>query len=136
MFPLVGGYVGAKEYGSIFGEISTGMAPYLLTPIGIYIIEEGKRRKSLPLSIAGSGIICSHAGGVIGDFLHIGRIITRETIKSTTNIIGYKDYTPNGILTGFPATIAAFYIGVKICNFTYRTFKSGVRSLDKLFKGK
>ena len=136
LLPIIGGYVKIQEYGSMLGELATSVAPYAMTPLAIYMVSEGKKRKSLPLAIAGSGMIISQAGGIIGDFFHFGRTIMYETADFVANTVGYQHFDADDSWMAFPLAVGGFYLGSKSLSFSYRLFKSGVNYCRNLFKKK
>lgn len=134
LLPIIGGYVKVAEYGSTLGQLATQIAPYALTPLGIYMIAEGKKRKSLPLAIIGSGAIIAHAGGIIGDFFNIGRIVMYETADFVAKTVGYQNFDADDSWMALPLFVGGFYLGSKALSFSYRSFKSGVNYCKNLFK--
>lgn len=136
MAPFIGGYVKIAEYGSKLGEYATAAAPYLLTPIGILLLEEGKRRKNLPLAVGGVGLVAAHLGGVIGDWAHIGARAVNDSVVYIGEMTGLSDVsaiTDNTALQ-VAGIFASVYVGLKTLGFTYRAMKAGVnKARQKLF---
>ena len=132
--PITGGYVKIAECGSLLGKLAVSIAPYAMTPLGIYMVSEGKKRKSLPLAVAGSGMIAAQAGGVIFDFFYFGRTIMYEIADFIANTAGYKNFDSNHSWMAFPLAIGGFYLGSKVLSFSYRLFKSGVNYCRDLSK--
>lgn len=135
MIPLIGGYVRPENLEGTASVIAMLTAPYILTPMGIYLLMEGRKRKSLPLSIAGAGFVAAHAGGVIGDFNKVGEQITNTIVEAPFRCTEtYKDFKLEQ--QPFALSLVSFYMGLKMCNFSYRCFKAGVSSLRKMiYKG-
>ncbi|MFH2028494.1 MAG: hypothetical protein ABIJ08_05115 [Nanoarchaeota archaeon] len=124
MTPFIGGYMSAREYGSDIGRLITAVAPYSLTPIGIYLVAEAKKRKSVPLALAGSGIIMAHAGGAIGDFYNFGVKLTYMIADKAYHIFNgnfdSSNWKESVLLMG--GTI----LGLTTASLSYRLFKAGV----------
>lgn len=136
LLPIIGGYTKIQEYGSWLGELAVLVAPYAMTPLGIYMVSEGKKRKSLPLAIAGSGMLISQAGGIIGDFFQFGRSVVYETADFIANTMGYQNFDSDDSWMSFPLAIGGLYLGSKVLSFSYRSFKAGVNHCRNLFKKK
>ncbi len=135
LLPIIGGYVKVKEYGSKLGELAMTVAPYALTPLGIYMVAEGKKRKSLALAAAGSGMLLAHAGGMIGDFFTFGQTVLYDAANLVANTLGYEKINSRNFLVSLPFIIGGFYIGSKTTSFTYRAFKGGINSLRNRLGG-
>lgn len=136
LLPIIGGYVKIAEYGSTLGQFATGIAPYVLTPLGIYMVAKGKEKKSLPLAIAGSGALIAHAGGIIGDFFNFGRTAMYQTADFMANTVGYDNFDASDSWMSFPLAMGGFYVGSKALSFTYRSFKAGVNAIRNRFGNK
>ncbi len=136
LLPILGGYVKFQEYGSVLGELATCVAPFVMTPLGIYMVSEGKKRKSLPLAIVGSGMIIAQAGGIIGDFFHFGKTVMYETADFVANTVGYQNFDADDSWMALPLAVGGFYLGSKALSFSYRLSKSGVNYCKNLFKKK
>ncbi|MBI5391077.1 hypothetical protein HZB02_06335 [Candidatus Woesearchaeota archaeon] len=112
MLPIFGGYVKISEYGSRIGELAVSISPYaVMTPLGIYLMNESKKRKSLPLAIAGSGMVTAHFGGIIGDWFHFGVKSMYEVTEFVGRTIGYENFNPKDSGLHTPLTVLGFYIG-------------------------
>lgn len=134
LIPLFGGYVKIGEYSSKLAEAGVSLAPYALTPIGIYLMSKGKEKKSLPYAISGAGLIAVHAGGVIGDFFHLGRLMMYETADFIAHTVGYQSFDADDSWATIPLAAGGFYAGYKALSFTYRLCKAGVNYCRKKFK--
>ena len=133
LLPILGGYVKIAESGSILGELATDIAPYALTPLGIYLVAEGKKRKSLSLAFLGSGAIIGHTGGIIGDFYSFGKTIAYETADFVAQLFGASNFEPDNSWLALPLTIGELYLGFKTLSFTYRSSKAGVNAIRNRF---
>ena len=133
LLPIIGGYVKVTEYGSTLGQFATGIAPYALTPLGIYMVAKGKEKRSLPLAIAGSGAVIAHAGGIIGDFFDLGKTAMYQTADFMANTVGLQNFDYDDSWLKYPLAIGGFYVGSKVLSFTYRSFKSGVKAIRNRF---
>ena len=130
MFPLIGGYVEVDNSSALY-NLGIMMAPYAMTPLGIYLLSKGKKKKSLALAIAGAGTVASHAGGIIGDFFSFGKRIVYETANTISNTISNNNIEPENLLVGVPMVVGGFYIGAVTMSFTYKMFKSGINCIIK-----
>lgn len=124
LFPLIGGYVKVDE-GSALAKIAVCAAPYVLTPLGIYLMQKGKEKRSLVKATLGAGLIAAHAGGVIGDFNTLGKTLVHQ-VTGTDH---------EGILK-YAFAIAGFYLGCKVLGFTYRLSKAAVHLFRRKSKKK
>ncbi|MBN2095180.1 MAG: hypothetical protein JW727_03975, partial [Candidatus Aenigmarchaeota archaeon] len=101
------------------------LAPYLWSmPLGYYLLSEGKKRKSLPLTVAGSGLLFGDAASVLnaelsaesiseklpelnlpegaetvslyGDFNQVGADLVQKTTELVEKLTGHEitDYKP------------------------------------------
>ncbi|PIN81699.1 hypothetical protein COV11_01355 [Candidatus Woesearchaeota archaeon CG10_big_fil_rev_8_21_14_0_10_30_7] len=130
LFPIIGGYVRPDPAQlSDASFMIMGAAPYILTPLGIYLLQKGKENKSLPLAIFGSGLILGHAGGMIGDFWNMGKIAFYNASELIHNFVGAQNFEESYNNLGFLGRSAGFYLGWKAMNFTYRLSKSVVNTL-------
>ena len=134
MLPFIGGYVKPVETSLDFSHVICLLAPYVLTPVGIYLMAEAKKKKSLPYAIAGSGLVASHLGGIIGDFFNAGYTLVHRTGEAVFTHLGYtlETYKHNGFFQ-LATIIGGFYLGTKIMSFTYRLSKAGVNYVRKKF---
>lgn len=134
MIPLLGGYV-KPDWSKINSaeHMLVAFAPYILTPIGIYLVQKGKENKSLPLAIAGSGAILAHGGGVIGDFLNFGTTTVSSCTEFVYNTLGGQNYQEFSNNIWLSMMVGSFFVGLKTATFSYRLFKAGVNSLRKTF---
>ena len=127
MIPIMGGYV-KFENSSYLANMETTIAPYIMTPFGIYLLKKGKEKKNLILAYLGGGLVAGHAGGVLGDFWGMGR----QTIDKLGSLIN-STYSPD-----FLSSVAGFCLGTVILSYTYRLSKGTVNSLQqrKFYSGK
>jgi hypothetical protein len=134
MFPLIGGYVNPESYGSFAGQLSMALAPYAMTPLGIYLIMKGQEKQSLPLSVLGAGLTIGHVGGILGDFWKIGR----DLIYETAELMQITPGGPENENTWFYAGVAVggFYLGSKIMSLSYRSMKASVKAVRSKFTKK
>lgn len=65
MIPFIGGYVRAEPVNDV-AAIATTLAPYLLTPLGVYFIQRSAEKQTLVYWTAGIGLMGAHAGGIMG----------------------------------------------------------------------
>ena len=130
MIPFIGGYVHA-ENPSFTGNIATSVAPYILTPLGIYLVQKGKEKESKVLAAAGGGLVAAHIGGVIGDWLSVGA----RTINEGVEVVEHKlDAKPEGYAAsaaGVATLLGGLYLGSKLMAITYRGMKATVNSARK-----
>ena len=133
LLPPIGGYVKIAEYGTTIGQLATSLAPYALTPLGIYMVAKGKEKKSLALAVAGSGALVAHAGGVVGDFFYFGRTVLSQTADFIANTVGLQNFDSDDSWLKYPLAIGGFYVGSKVLSFTYRSFKAGVNTIRREF---
>lgn len=133
MTPFCGGYVQINP-ASDLGNLATTIAPYALTPLGVYLIQKAEEKQNKKYGIAGAGLIYAHAGGLIGDFYSLGR----KTIQITCKTILHKDPlgpTKANVPTHYETlllgttVIAGFLIGNRIMSYTYRLSKGLVNSV-------
>src|SRR3989344_6382324 len=132
LFPIFRGHVDIANYGSELAKYATGLSPYIMTPLGIFLLKEAKKRKSLPLAFLGSGALTSHVGAVIGDFANTGKNIISDTFK----FLGVDAYNDDNWLIRIPIMMGGIYLGAKIASFSYRFFKSSINSLQDIFEDK
>lgn len=132
MLPFIGGYVNAAPSSDIAGIIMS-IAPYALTPIGVYFIQKSCDKQSAKYWVIGAGLVGAHSCGVLGDFFVAGRYVTNAVCKKL-----YKD--PYEIMkqeqvSGFDTIVlgatlvAGFLLGNRIMGYTYRLAKGTVNSL-------
>lgn len=138
MIPLIGGYV-QIEPSSAIANIGISIAPYALTPLGVYLMQKSRETQKLKYLLIGSGLIYAHWGGALGDFYSIGR----QTILSTYNTITQQDKKQTDIpkpqTTAESALLATtliggFIIGNKIMSYTYRLSKGLTNTIRNYFK--
>lgn len=133
--PIFGGYVEPREYGSELGKVAMVASPYVLTPLGIYLLEEGKRRNSPSLAIAGSGIIVGHAGSCIGDFATLGRTLSYSAVNVPVRALGAKSFHVEEYLSAsLPLWITGLYLGCQMTSTSYKLFKRGVDYCRNIFR--
>ncbi len=130
LLPFIGGYVQPESQEIHLANIAVSLAPYVLTPVGIYLVQEGKKKKSIPCAIAGSGLVAGHIGGVIGDFFNAGYTLVHETTLFTAQAMGYTaEQCQNNDLLKFGIVVGGLYVGSRIMSFTYRLAKAGVNHI-------
>lgn len=120
MIPMMGGYV-KFDNPSYLGKTATVIAPYIMTPLGIYLLNKSKEKKNLVMAYLGGGLVAGHAGGIIGDFFGMGNM-TIDKLFSSIN----PQYSPDLI-----TNIAGFCLGTVILSYTYRLSKGTVNSLQQ-----
>ncbi len=134
LFPLLGGYV-KFENPSLAGSLTATVAPYILTPLGIYLMKKGKEKESIVLCAGGAGLGLAHLGGIIGDWRVAGQTIITETAKlvgETLDVKLPKDniYMERTALLG--TILGGVYIGSKFLAIAYRASKATINSVRKL----
>lgn len=133
MNPFLGGYVQA-EFSSVPSYFITSLAPYVLTPLGVYLLYEGKNRKNKTLAVLGSGMVAAHFGGILGDFFGMGMSLAYNTTDAFYRMIGENGFETQSDLSKFFLLVGGFYAGAKLMSFTYRMSKASVNYLKKWFK--
>lgn len=131
--PLIGGYVRA-EFASYYSFVATSMAPYAMTPVGIYLLYKGKEKKSLTASIFGAGITGVHASGILGDFFSTGIATVYNSADSFYKFLGYNGVDTESNLSKFLLLAGGLYLGTKIMGFSYRFSKACINYLRNTFK--
>lgn len=139
MIPLLGGYVRAQPANEL-SDIAATLAPYVMTPIGVYLMQNALKKQNTKYWIIGSGLMVMHLGGVIGDFCSVGQKITRKictTIYKNPEEMN-KNNEQNGVSAADSIAIGAvfvcgFLLGNKIMSYTYRLSKGLVNSARKYF---
>ncbi len=127
LLPIIGGYV-EPEHMTTPGRFVMAIAPYILTPVGIYLLQKAREKKVATLGLLGAGALLAHAGGIIGDWWKLGRDVVYETANSIGNMIGYEALDDNpAVMIGGAAL--GVYLGSKAMSFTYRLSKGLVGSL-------
>lgn len=135
MIPFIGGYVRGEGWNSAAGLEFSLLAPYVFTPLGIYMIQKGKQNKNLPLAGIGSGMVAAHFGGILGDFFSTGFVMMRTPYDLFHNYMqanGYSDASIN--MVTIAAAVSAFVVGSKTMSFTYRLSKASVNYVMSFFK--
>lgn len=129
MFPLLGGYV-QTENPSTAATIATAVAPYILTPLGIYLAKKGKEKESIVISAAGSGLIAAHLGGVIGDWQLVGQNLIKESVEVVQDAFDVKTAPEYEIEALLAMALGGLYIGSKLLAVSYRASKATVNSIQ------
>jgi len=140
LIPFIGGYVRAEPANDI-AEIAMRIAPYAMTPLGIYLMQNALKKQNTTYWIMGAGIMATHLGGIIGDFYSIGRKITDKictTIYKSPEQMK-KDNEQYGVSITDKLAIGAilvggFILGNRIMGYSYRLSKGLVNSARKYFK--
>ncbi len=139
MIPILGGYVRAQPANEI-SSIAVTLAPYVMTPIGIYFMQNALKKQNTKYWLIGSGLMVSHAGGVIGDFFALGQKITQKictTIyKSPQQIEQNKEQHTDSFADNMAisaALVFGFLIGNRIMGYSYRLSKGLLNSARKYF---
>ncbi|MEK6899972.1 MAG: hypothetical protein AABX05_02500 [Nanoarchaeota archaeon] len=137
MFPLLGGYV-KPENNSSLAMFAVGIAPYIMTPAGIYLAQKGRENRNIILSAAGAGIVATHAGGIVGDWMGAGSRIVKGGIELVEDMVGEELKVPDEYATyaSIPIMLAGLYIGSKIMGVSYRGMKATVNSVRSYSKKK
>jgi len=131
MNPFIGGYV-ITDCNGTFGAIATAAAPYILTPLGLYLVQKGRENKSLAVSTLGVGLVAGHVGGIFGDWMNEGRLIVGNAIEGLCHAFGTEPPQDNQALN-LVATVGSFYLGAKLMTAAYRISKGTVNSLRQWY---
>ncbi len=107
------------------------IAPYVLTPVGIYLVQKAREKKMATLGFLGAGALLGHAGGIIGDWWKIGRDVVYETAHHIGNVLGYESVEDNPFIF-IGGGVLGMYLGSKAMSFTYRFSKGLVGSFRSL----
>ncbi len=114
------------------------LSPYfVLTPLAVYAIQEGKTTKQTALCGAGFGILFTHVSSVIGDFFFLGtRLVnkTYETIKKEPLYKEREKASTSDQTTLWAALVAGFLLGNRIMGYMYRLSKGLVNSVRHKYK--
>ncbi|MDP3639835.1 MAG: hypothetical protein Q8R53_01375 [Nanoarchaeota archaeon] len=132
LVPFIGGYVD-PEPASRLAEFAMTVAPYSLTPLGLYLVMKSKEKKSFPLWACGIGALTAHEGGIIGDWFHAGRMVATEATELVYHTMGIEKNIDDSSFESFLVSIAGFYIGAKMLSFTYRAMKGAINSIRTHF---
>ncbi len=134
LLPIMGGYVkpDMTKINNLEHALVT-FAPYILTPLGIYLVQKGKEKKCLPLAIAGSGAILSQAGGILGDFLSLGSNAVNTGTEFIYTTLGGQNYQEFANAMWLPMLVGGFFVWLKTATFSYRLFKAGINQLRNTF---
>ncbi len=135
MIPLIGGYVD-YENPSTIGSLGVIMAPYVLTPLGIYLMKRGKDAKSIAICAGGAGLIGLHLGGIIGDWRVAGTKIVTESIGLVQDALEVKPRIEYKIAANITAALCGVYLGSKLLAVSYRAGKATVNSVRNYAKKK
>jgi len=137
LFPLIGAYVNVQPAGH-FAEITTLLAPYALTPLGIYLVQKSKEDDKKMYWIAGVGLLGAHAGGIIGDFFAVGQKITGTAAQAMykhpdeIQLQQHKSLSDNLVFGA--ALVGGFLLGNRLMGYTYRLSKGLVNSVRNIYK--
>lgn len=124
---LTGSYVEVGE-ASLLALMVSKAAPFaIMTPLGLYLLNEGKKRENLPVAIAGSGMVISYVAS-IEDFMGVTVIATERIYNALSN----QNFQDEFMI--IPIVVGGLYLGYKTMNLTYRAFKGGVTSLRNYFQ--
>lgn len=135
MFPLLGGYV-QIENPSAAGNLATYVAPYILTPLGIYLAKKGKEKESIALCAGGAGLISVHLGGVIGDWRNTGTKLIKESVELVQDTLEVKSSGEYGFAANIAFLFGGIYLGSKLLAISYRASKATVNSVRNYAKKK
>lgn len=127
MIPFLGGYV-QPEYSSFGGSLATMLVPYVMTPLGLYLLAKGKENKAVSLCVAGSGIVAAHIGGIFGDFFTFGRTLVSQGLEALSNAVNFENSSENYLLSSL-TLLGGFYVGLKTARYTYRLSRGLVNSV-------
>lgn len=134
LFPLLGGYVDKGEISKL-ENIAVDIAPYIMTPIGIYLVSKGRGNKSLAYYIAGAGLVSVHAGGIIGDFYSIGKSVIEYVCNPfmPSTVVSFSENLRDFIGTSL-IFVGGFLLGSKALSMTYSLSKGMVNSIRNYIK--
>jgi len=130
LFPLLGGYV-KFENPSTMGTIAAAVAPYVLTPLGIYLAKKGHEKEKIVLCAVGAGLIAAHAGGIVGDWRLAGQIIVSKGIELVQETLEMKTNPEYAPAINVATLVAGLYVGSKLLAVSYRAMKGAVNSVEK-----
>ena len=125
MIPIIGGYV-RPENPSDFAFATMALAPYAMTPLGIYMVLKGKKKENIPLTAAGSGLLAIHYGGIIGDWLNIGRLTLYDSVQSVAQLF---DGDISSYKTGLLAIFGGFLVGRYFMKKSYDVSRKAITSI-------
>jgi len=128
MVPFLGGYV-QTENSSAVGMIATAVAPYVMTPVGIYLAKKGKEKESIVITAAGAGLLAGHLGGVIGDWRLVGQNLIKGSVEVVQDTIGVKTSPGYETEALIAMALGGLYVGSKILAISYRGMKATVNSV-------
>ena len=128
LFPLLGGYV-QIENPSTVGTLAATVAPYVLTPLGIYLMKKGKEKESILLCAGGAGLGLAHLGGIIGDWRLAGQTMIKESVELVQDTLNVKKTPEYGNAATFAMFLGGIYIGSKLLAISYRASKATVNSI-------
>ncbi|GEM_PF-6277303 len=125
--PLTGAYVMTVNP-HFFGRVTSVLAPYAMTPLGVFMALEGKSRRNLPLWAAGAGLVLNHMGGILGDFFSFGTELVAKPAVMFYQAQGYADFDrETGFLTALSLMAASFYVGAKAAGISYKLFRNSIQ---------
>lgn len=130
MFPLLGGYV-TGENPSLAGSLTTAVAPYALTSLGIYLMKKGKERESIVICAGGAGLGLTHLGGIIGDWRIAGQQMIKESVEVVQDALDVKTSPKYATAADVAMFLGGLYIGSKLLAVSYRASKATVNSVRK-----
>jgi len=130
-----GGYVLChKSSPSLTDIVIPGLAPYIMTPIGIYLLLEGKRRKCIPMIIAGCGFVAYHADAVFGDIMKAGGDIVIGAADYCCRIAGHPmNMNENGLK--YILAIPGVFVGLALWRYSYHYFRRAVNYIREKAHG-
>lgn len=128
LFPLLGGYV-QFENPSTTGSLAATVAPYVLTPLGIYLMKKGKEKESILLCAGGAGLGLAHLGGIIGDWRLVGQKILGESVELVQDTLNLKTSPEYENIALIGTVLGGVYIGSKLLAISYRASKATVNSV-------
>lgn len=130
LFPLIGGYV-KFENPSTIGTLTTTIAPYVLTPIGIYLMKKGKERESIVICAGGACLGLLHLGGIIGDWRMARQKMIKESAELVQDSLNLRTSPEYADAATFAMFLGGLYIGSKLLAVSYRASKATVNSVTK-----
>ncbi|MDP3698249.1 MAG: hypothetical protein Q8R47_01545 [Nanoarchaeota archaeon] len=107
------------------------VAPYVLTPLGIYLLKKGKEKESILLCAGGAGLGLAHLGGIIGDWRLAGQKMLTESVEVVQDAVGEKMPPQYEIPVLLGTVLGGVYIGSKLLAVSYRASKATVNSVRK-----
>ncbi len=135
LFPPLGGHVDFTNP-SAAGTIASAAAPYLLTPLGIYLMKKGKEKRNMILSAGGTGLALIHLGGVIGDWKLAGQKTLEKGVELMQDEMHLQKAQEYSFTTNVALALGGIYIGSKLMAISYRASKATVNSIRNLAKNK